>query len=63
MDVLCWVYGVWSSKECVCCACDLSVYLNVPSICVVCVYRKVSPHLRVKELDHRCLLCSCCFLV
>ena len=35
-------------KECVCCACDPSVHLSVPSICLIYVYvcRK-SPHLRV----------------
>ena len=31
-DVLCWIDRVWSSKECACCACDLSV----PSIVFVC---------------------------
>ena len=30
MDVL--IDRVWSSKECVCCACDPSVHLDVPSI-------------------------------
>ena len=45
------------------CACDLSVHLSVPSICFVCVFvcRKLFPHLRVWELDHRCLLSLCCF--
>ena len=40
---------VWSSKECVCCACDPRVHLSVPSIGFVCVFvcRKLSPHLRV----------------
>ena len=35
--------------ECVCCACDPSVRLDAPSICVACgfVCRKVSPHIRV----------------
>ena len=32
VDVLCWVYPVWSSKECAFCACDPSVHLSVPSI-------------------------------
>ena len=32
MKVLCWIYRVWSSKECACCACDPSVHLSVPSI-------------------------------
>ena len=29
---------VWSSKECVCCACDPSVHLDVTSIFFMCVY-------------------------
>ena len=37
LDVLYWIYHVWSSKECVCCACDPSVHLSVLSICFVCV--------------------------
>ena len=43
--VLCWIDHVWSSKECVCCACDP----NVPSICFVCVSvcLKLSSHLGV----------------
>ena len=35
--VLCWIDHVWSSKECVCCACDPSERLSTPSICFVCV--------------------------
>ena len=42
--VLCWIACLWSSKEC---ACDPSVHLDAPSICVVCVCWKLSPHLRV----------------
>ena len=47
--VLCWIDHVWSSKECVCCACDPNERLSAPSICFVCVfvYRKLSPHLGV----------------
>ena len=47
--VLCWIDHVWSSKECVCCACDPSARLSAPSICFVCVFvcRKLSPHLGV----------------
>ena len=47
--VLGWIYRVWFSKECACCACDPSVHLSVPSIGFVCVFvcRKLSPHLRV----------------
>ena len=29
--VLCWIDHVWSSKECVCCACDPSERLSAPS--------------------------------
>ena len=59
--VLCWIDHVWSSKECVCCACDPSERLSAPSICFVCVFgcRKLSPHLG--ELDHRSLLSLCYF--
>ena len=47
------------------CACDPSVRLDVPSIYFVYVWvcRKLSPHLGVCELNHRCLLSSCCFFV
>ena len=51
VEVLCWINRVWSSKECVCCACDPSVHLHlsVPSIGFVYVFvcQKLSPHLRV----------------
>ena len=32
-----WIDHVWSSKECVCCACDPNERLSAPSICFVCV--------------------------
>ena len=32
--VLCWIDHVWSSKECVCCACDPNERLSTPSICL-----------------------------
>ena len=35
--VLCWIYHVWTSKGCVCCACDPNERLSAPSICFVCV--------------------------
>ena len=34
--VLCWIDHVWSSKACVCCACDPNERLSAPSICFVC---------------------------
>ena len=44
-EVLCWIDRVWSSKQCACCACDLSL----PSIGFVYVFicRMLSPHLEV----------------
>ena len=47
--VLCWIYRVWSSEECACCACDPSGHLSVPSKGFVYVFvcRKLSPHLGV----------------
>ena len=47
--VLCWIDHVWSSKECVCCACGPNERLSAPSICFVCVSvcRKLSPPLGV----------------
>ena len=49
--MLCWIDHVWSSKECVCCACDPNERLSAPSICFVCVFvcRNLSPHLGVFE--------------
>ena len=38
---------IWYSKQCVCCACDPSVHLDVPSIGFVCVCRKLSTDLGV----------------
>ena len=55
------MYGL--PKSGVCCACDPNERLSAPSICFVCVFvcRKLSPHLGVWELDHRCLLSLCYF--
>ena len=63
--VLCWIYRVWSSRECGCCACDPSVHLSVPAKGFVHIFvcQKLCPHLRVGELDHMCLLSLCCFFV
>ena len=49
VEVLGWIYCVWSSNECACCARDPSVPLSLPSIgCdYVLVCQKLSPHLRV----------------
>ena len=49
LEVLYWIYPVWSSIEGVCCACGPSERLYALSICFVCVFvcRKLSPHLGV----------------
>ena len=47
VEVLCWIDRAWSSKECVCYACDPSVHLNVPSIDYVFVCRNLFLHLRI----------------
>ena len=62
VGMLCWIDRILYSKECVCCAC---VHLDAPSngFVSVCVCRKSSHHLRVWELDHMCVLSSCCFFV
>ena len=31
VEVICWIYRVWSFKECACCACDPSMHVSVPS--------------------------------
>ena len=36
--VFCWLVRVFSSKEYMCCVCDSSVCLGVPSICQICVF-------------------------
>ena len=67
VEVLCYIDRVWSSKECACYVCDCSVHLSVPSIgfVYVVVCRKLSPHLRVSDLNHRCcppyVVFLCCF--
>ena len=37
VGVFYWLIRVLSSKEYVCCVCDPSVCLGVPSICLICV--------------------------
>ena len=36
----CWLIRVLSCKDYVCCVCDPSVCLDVPSICQICVYMR-----------------------
>ena len=63
--VLCWIDHVWCSKECECYACDPNERQSAPSMCFVFVFvcRKLSPHLGVSVLDHRCLLSLCYFFM
>ena len=37
LEVVYWIDHVWSSIECVCCACGPSEHLDVPSICFMCL--------------------------
>ena len=37
LKVLHWIDHVWSSKECVCCACNPSERLDAPSI-ILCLF-------------------------
>ena len=69
MDLLCVVGGALLDRLCMvfhrmCVLCMWS-RLDALSICFVCVFicRKLSPHLGVGKLDHRCLLFLCCFCV
>ena len=72
MELLCVVGGALLDRPCmvfhrmcVLCLCGPNERLDAPSICFVCVFvcRKLSPHLGVGEMDHRCLLFLCCFFV
>ena len=48
--VLCWIDHVWSSKECVCCACDPNERLSAPSICLF-VFLYVGSYLLIWEFE------------
>ena len=45
--VLCWIDHVWSSKECVCFACDHNERLTAPSICF-CMSEVISSFRRLR---------------
>ena len=52
VEVLCWIDRVWSFKECVCCACDPSEQLDVPSMGLfICVY--VGSNLLIYQFESR----------
>ena len=53
--VLCRIDHVWSSKECVCCACDPNERLSAPSMCfcmseVISSYRSLRAESQVFAL-------------
>ena len=50
--VLCWIDHVWSSNECVCCACDPNERLSAPSICLF-VFLYVGSYLFIWEFESR----------
>ena len=65
VEVLCWIERVWSSNEYVCCACNPSVYLSVPSIGFVYVFvcPKLSPHLRAGSQVFALLMLFLCVIL
>ena len=50
LEVLHWIGHVWSSIECVCCACGPGERLDGPSICFVCVLY-VGSYLLIYEFE------------
>ena len=40
--VLCWIDHVWSTKECMCCACGPNESLSAPSICFFYISEVIS---------------------
>ena len=56
---------VWSSKQCVCFACDPSEHLSAPSICFVCDFacRKLSLHLRAGSQVFALLMLFLCVIL
>ena len=49
--VLSWIDHVWSSKECVCCACDPNERLSAPSICF-CMSEVISSFRSLRAGSH-----------
>ena len=43
LEVLCWIYHVWSSKYCVSCACNPSVCLDAPTIYYISSFKSFRP--------------------
>ena len=63
LEVFYWIDHVWSSLECVCCACGPNKRLDAPSICFVCVLY-VGSYLLIKEFESWVTgVCSCYFFV
>ena len=59
--MLYWIECVWSSKECVCCACDPSVHLDVSFIgCVYVCGSQVFALFMMFLCDILLRACSCC---
>ena len=71
MELLCVVGGALLDRPCMvfhrmCVLCLWSQWASRCSFhmfCLCFVYRKLSPHIKVWELDHRCLLFLCYFFV
>ena len=61
----CWLVRVLSSKEYVCCVCDPSVCLGVPSTCQICVFvwGMWFQSLTLRLIDHLRVVLWCCLCV
>ena len=55
------MYGIPKSV-CVVPVIPVCVWMSLPYVLIVFLCRKLSPHLRVLELDHGCLLSLCCVI-
>ena len=51
LDVLYWIDHVWSSIECVCCACGPSERLHAPYICLF-VFLYVGSYFHIYEFEN-----------
>ena len=51
LEGLYWIDHLWSSKECVCCACGPSEHLDAPSICFISVLLYVGSYLLIYEFE------------
>ena len=61
--VLCWIDHAWSSKECVCCACDPNERLSAPYICFFCLSEVISSFRRAGSQVFALLMLFLCVIL